>query len=185
MGTTAAGRRAPHALRSRVANSNQRAVGILALLALVGAAAGVLFLTREGPDDRSQIRQAIHQVAQGAEHADLAEALEPISQAYRDDDGLSRDNLKGWLFVEFQRRGPVHALLGPIEVTLEEGGQQALATFNAALGEGGAGVVGELLPQSGDVFTFDVTLQREGEAWRITSHQRFTLEGDRVRLPVD
>ncbi|GEM_PF-981972 len=168
-----------------MSSSRSPSAVVVVLVALVGVAVAVLALGRDAPDDAERIRQAIQRVAAGAERADLKEVMAPISQAYRDDDGLSRDNIKGYLFMEFRRRGPVHTLLGPIDVTLDDAGTGALAVFNAAVGEGGAGVVGELLPQSGDVFTFEFTLVREGDDWRITSHERYDLEGDRVRLPVD
>ena len=157
-------------------------VGLLVFLGLVLA----LFGWGGGtPDETERVRDTIRAVVTGAENADLKAVMAPISQAYRDEDGMSRDNIKGYLFMEFRRRGPVHSLLGPIDVTLDEDAQGALATFNLALGEGGEGVVGELLPQSGDVFTFEVELQQEGGTWRIVSHERYTLDGARVRLPVD
>ncbi len=155
------------------------------LLVLIGVALAFLVSGGEAPDEAERVRETIRAVVAGAENADLKGVMAPISQAYRDDDGMSRDNIKGYLFMEFRRRGPVHSMLGPIEVMLDEDGQGALATFNLALGEGGGGVVGELLPQSGDVFSFEVDLQQEGGSWRIVSHQRYTLDGARVRLPVD
>jgi hypothetical protein len=168
-----------------MAANSKRGPAVVAVLALLGVAFGIWSLGGDAPEEADRVRETIRAVVVGAERADLKAVMTPISQAYRDDVGMSRDNIKGYLFMEFRRRGPVHTMLGPIEVSLDEDGQGALAVFNLALGEGGAGVVGELLPQSGDVFTFEVDLAREGDDWRIVSHERFTLEGDRVRLPRD
>ncbi len=155
------------------------------LLALVAVVAGLLFwvLGDEPLSDEERVREAIRQVAEGAEQADLRKTLEPVSTVYRDADGLNRDELKGYLFMEFRRRGPMHTMIGPIGVTFSEDGQTATASFTAVVGEGAEGVVGELLPQSGEAFQFEVQLQEEEEFWRITSHERADLAGERVPLP--
>ena len=158
---------------------------ILVLCALVAAACWIWWMTRGAPDEAERVRQAILEMAEGAERADLKMTMAPVSTTYRDDDGLTRDRLKGYLFMEFRRRGPLHTLLSPIEVSLADDGRSATASFTAVVGEGAEGVVGELLPQSGDVFAFELTLQREADAWRITSHERFGLDGERLLLSVD
>ncbi len=163
---------------------SSRAANLVVLLALVGATLAVLLFGGSDPDDEEQVRMAIRQVAEAAEKADLPNAIEPISTTYRDADGLTRDQVKGYFFMEFRRRGPVHVVMSPIAVELLEGGG-AVATFTAAVGEGGEGVIGELLPETGDVLEFRVELQKEGETWRVTSHERFDLGGTRVQLPID
>ncbi len=168
-----------------MATSAHRGPILVVLLALVVAVLAVFAFGGSEADDTEQIQQAIRQVAEAGEEADLPSALEVISTTYRDADGMDRDAIKGYLFVQFQKRGPVHLVLSPIAVDLEAGATTAEATFAAAIGEGGEGLVGELLPETGEVLEFRVSLQKEGEVWRITSHERFDLGGSRVGLPYD
>jgi hypothetical protein len=153
------------------------------LLAFMGAAAGIWMLSSDEPEDEEQIREAILQVVEGARRADIKQVMTPISLAYRDDDGLSRDKLKGYLFLQFRRRGPIHAWLSAIQVSVAADGRSADAAFTVALGEGGEGIMGELLPQTGEVLSFHVQLSKEESVWRIAGHERFDLDGEPVSLP--
>ena len=43
-----------------------------------------------GASDEAQVRAVVHQVAEGAEEADLNHTMEPFSDHYADEDGAER-----------------------------------------------------------------------------------------------
>jgi hypothetical protein len=107
---------------------------------------------------------------------DLRAAVAPISLSYVDTDGLSRDGIKGLLFREFRRSGPITSLLGPIVVDFDEEieGEAATAhaTFDAILMSGFSPLDGSLLPDEADGWHFEVDLILEAQDWKISSHSR-------------
>ena len=127
--------------------------------------------------DEDQIRAAIHAVADGAEAAQIADAIEPFSDAYHDPEGLDRRAIYGLLWSQFKKRGPISVWLSAIDVELDQ--DHAQAHFDAALleGQGGAALG---WPVNADVLTFEVDLRKSEDGWQITSHtRRPALELDR------
>jgi hypothetical protein len=103
-------------------------------------------------------------------------AMEPVSRAYKDGDDLTYDAAKAYLFRQFQRGENMAVLVGPIDVALTEAGDEATATFEAAVAEGVDLETFDLSQLSGDALYFEVELQKEGEDWKVISHKR-----DRIR----
>jgi hypothetical protein len=141
---------------------------------LLGVGAYLLF--RPGESDEDQIRAAIMQVADGVRRRNLGVAMEPVSRAYKDGDDLTYDAAKAYLFRQFQRGENMAVLVGPIDVALTEAGDEATATFEAAVAEGVDLETFDLSQLSGDALYFEVELQKEGEDWKVISHKR-----DRIR----
>ncbi len=125
--------------------------------------------------DEDQVRRAISEIAAAAGEPDLGDVLGGISESYRDDDGLSKDNLRGFLFNEFRRRGPIRTVLSPIHVALSEDGQSATARFEAVVAVGVT--LTDPMPEDAEVFRFEVDLKREEGDWRVTGHRRTSSSG--------
>ncbi len=143
---------------------DRRNLVIGAVIAAVLATALVVAVWPEGSDEE-QVREAIRAVADGAREADVAATLKPVSDRYSDASGVTRDEVKLYLFREFQRRGPISVILGPIDVTLA--GDIALAEFGATLADGMDPGALDFIPGSAETLHFVVDLEREGGEWRI------------------
>lgn len=133
--------------------------------------------------DEDRVRAAIEQVAAGARDADLARTLEPISRGYRSEDaegGVGYDEVRSWLFLQFQKRGPVSILLGPIQVEVD--GERARARFDATVAEFDRERL-TLLPDNADAFHFEVDLAREEGEWRVVGHSRRAWSDQRPSGP--
>ena len=140
------------------------------LLLLLVLSMGVFWWFSSGDkSDEDQVRAAIHQVAEGAEDGDLNHTMEPFSDNYSDEDGADRSAIYGFLWQQYQKRGPIEVLLGPIDVTVD--GQHAWASFEVALVEG---IDGSQFywPVGVDALNFEVELAKEGGDWKISSHSR-------------
>ena len=145
-------------------------VRLVALVALLVALAvgGMWWATRGPVTEEDRVRVAIHQVAEGAEGADLGAVMLVISERYDDGSGVGKDAIRGFLFRQFQRRGPIHVTLGPITVVFQ-GEASATASFQALLLERSPGTP---WPADGDAQYFEVVLQLEEAEWRVVSHER-------------
>ncbi len=141
-----------------------RKVIVVCAVALVLATAGIVAIWPDSSDEE-QVREAIRAVAAGAREADLAATLRPVSDDYTDAQGITRDELKLFLFREFQRRGPIAVLLSDIDVTLA--GDIAVAEFGATLADGMEPGRLDFVPGDADAFRFTADLVREDGEWRI------------------
>jgi hypothetical protein len=138
-------------------------VGAVAF-ALLSAVA--LWIVWPGPSDEEQIRDAIRAVGDGARAGDVLATMKPVSRDYVDEQGLTYDDVRGFLFREFKRRGGITVMLSDIEVTLN--GDTAEADFHAVLADGIDVASLDLSPGDADSFTFHVWLARDGGDWKIT-----------------
>lgn len=155
---------------------------LLVALGLLAAAGGATWGWSRPRSDADRVRAAIGQVAEGARTADLSMTLEPISRRYHaaEAEGLSYDDLKAWLYLQFQRRGPLAVLLGPIDVEVQ--GDFAVARFDATVAEFSRERT-SLLPENADAFRFEVRLEREGADWKVVTHTREAFSANRLEVP--
>ena len=147
--------------------TRKRKMGLVGLLvALIGIG---IWIFSGAQSDEDQIREAIHQVAEGAESADLAMSIEPFSEGYLDANNVDKNGIRGILFYQFNKRGSISVWLSPIDVVVS--GDSATASFEVGLVEGAKDtVVG--WPIGAEALHFDVELRREEGEWKITSHRR-------------
>jgi hypothetical protein len=143
--------------------------GLVALLGLVPV--GLFFLVAGGGEasEEERVAEAIGNVAVALEESQLGAAMEPISDSYSDHHGLSKKGLRGFLFQQFRKRGPIDLTLSQMNVEVE--GEEATARFETLVLEGRKGATIPL-PLDGDLLHFEVVLRREEGDWRIISHRR-------------
>lgn len=154
---------------------------LLALLAVAAVVVWGAVSWLSAPTDEERVREQIVAVIEGARAADLGAALAPLSADYTDDQGMTRDAIRGLLFREFRARGAISVLRGPIAVHIDGG--RATASFDALLAERAAG---SPVPLDGDALHFDVTLDNASGDWLITGHTRAPLEdGWRLEAPPE
>ena len=137
------------------------------LVAIIAPLTANLF--GEPETDREKIQAAIHQIAEGAENADIAMCMQPFSVHYADPEGMEKRSIQGVLWQHFRKRGPIMVWLGDIAVHIN--GNQATASFDVGLAEGAENSVVPW-PVSADVLNFELEFAKEEEGWRITSHTR-------------
>ncbi len=146
---------------------------LLALVsALVLAMLLPLVLCGTEPTPEEAVRTVIRRTAEACEERRLGDAMEGISERYRDQDGLDKQLLFGLLFREFARDGRLGVVLGPIQVEVAK--ERARASFVAAFGES-AGLLS--LPEEADALQFELDLALEEGDWRITWHSRVPVFG--------
>lgn len=131
--------------------------------------------------DEDRVKATISGIASAAAAPDLAGVLAPISERYRDPEGITKDNLRGFLFRQFQSRGPVISVLSPISVEHEAGSNRASASFEAILAVGIT--LGAPMPDDADAYRFDVQLEKHDGDWKVISHTRTSATGNTLRIP--
>ena len=131
---------------------------ILLAMALLGCGA---------PDSpEQQIRAVIEQVEIAAESRDVGDLMQHVSQQYQDGSGLGRDDAAKYVRGYFIANQSIHLLtrVDQVEFPVSEEAR-VLVTV---------GMVGRDAAASGqwdlaaNIYEFDVTLRREGDAWKVT-----------------
>ncbi|MEC8423531.1 MAG: hypothetical protein VX000_07120, partial [Myxococcota bacterium] len=130
--------------------------------------------------DEDRVKATISGIASAAAAPDLAGVLAPISDQYRDPEGITKNNLRGFLFRQFQTRGPVISVLSPISVEHETGSDRASASFEAVLAVGIT--LGDPMPDDADAYRFDVELEKHDGDWKVVSHTRTSATGSTFRI---
>lgn len=134
-----------------------------------------LFATEE-----DKVKATISEMAAAAAAPDLGGVLDPIAEDYKDEQGVTKDQLRGFMFRQFQTRGPVVSVLSPIAVQHEEGTGTATASFEAVIAVGIT--LGDPMPDNADAFRFDVDLEKRDGDWKIVSHTRSSATGTQITI---
>lgn len=138
------------------------------LLALAALGSVVAFRAlRAGPTDEERIRTLFEQAARAVEEKRPGDAMAGVSERFQGE-GMDYRELKQ--FITFQAlRGSWNAVL-PVAARVRVSGDRAEAVVDAALVRGGRGEgVVARLPEAGDTWRIDASLEREEEGWKVVS----------------
>ena len=133
-----------------------------------------------GATDEDKVKATISEMAAAAAAPDLGGVLGPIAEDYKDADGVTKDQLRGFLFRQFQTRGPVISVLSPIAVQHVEGSAEATASFEAVIAVGIT--LGDPMPDNADAFRFTVDLEKRDGDWMIVGHTRSSATGTEITI---
>ncbi len=130
-------------------------VGLIFLLLAAAALIALLLIPSDAPNsDEEQVRAAIGEMARAARERDLRGVLEHVSERYRGAAG-DKSELKRYLAAWIIGSAEIDVVLGPIDVTMEEG--RAKASFTALLKSSRSALGGQRI---------EAVFEREGENWR-------------------
>ena len=112
--------------------------------------------------DEARIRQLIEQMAIATREKDLSGVLTPIHEDFLGNERIRKANLKGLVFVHFQRHKNVHVFVHDVEVVVT--GLEATVTCHVIM----AGR-NELLPEQGRVLKVTSQWQKIADDWQVIS----------------
>jgi hypothetical protein len=115
----------------------------------------------------ARVRVTIAQAETLAEAKDLGGLKDLISDAYRDDAGQDKRAIMGLLFLHFRRHESIHLFtrIDRIEVLQTT---ISATVYTAMAGRPIPGAA-DLPIVRADLYRFDLTLAKEGRAWRVTA----------------
>jgi len=145
-----------------------RNLAIFVLVALAALGSAVAFRTmRQRPTDEERIRALFDEAARAVEEKRPGDAMAGVSERFQGE-GMGHRELKQ--FITFQAlRGSWTAVM-PVAAKVEVAGDQAKAEVDAVLVRGGKGEgVAARLPEAGDAWRIDASLEREKDGWRVVS----------------
>ena len=147
--------------------SRNLAILLLILLAVGVAAFAAMRLLREPPGDEERIRAIVDAAVRAAEERRPGDVVAAVSDRFQGQ-GLGRRELKQMVTAQLLR-GSWNTVI-PVSVRVDVDGDRARLVVDAALVRGakGEGILGKL-PESGDSWRIDATLEREGGAWKVVS----------------
>jgi hypothetical protein len=140
-------------------------------LVIVMTIVAVLCLTgchKETEEDK--IKNMISGIQKAAMEKDTRTVLGHLSKTYHDPQGNNYDGVKGLLVFYFLKHRQVNAYVPNLDISIED--NSARASFQAVLTGAGGGVAEAgkgLLPEALGVYAFNVVMQKESGAWKITS----------------
>ncbi len=137
-------------------------VGLFKVVAFLIFIAVALALTSCGKEltDEEKIEALIRDAAEKAEAKDIRGVLKHVSESYKDKEGNDRNQIKGLLFIYFQRYEKIGIFIRDIEV--EVNGDSASAVVKLIF-TGGA----EIIPDSGSGYILDLKLKLEEGDWSV------------------
>jgi hypothetical protein len=146
--------------------SRNVAIFLVVALAALGSVVAIRAL-RQGPTDEERIRALFEQAARAVEEKRPGDAMAAVSERFQGQ-GMDYRELKQ--FVTFQAlRGSWNAVL-PVAARVQVSGDRAEAVVDAVLVRGGKGEgVVARLPEAGDSWRIDASLEREKDGWKVVS----------------
>jgi hypothetical protein len=146
--------------------SRNVAVFLLAALAALGSLL-VIRALREQPTDEELIQALLERATGAVEEKRPGDVMAGVSERFQGE-GMGYRELKQ--FVTYQvLRGSWNAVV-PVSVKVKIDGDRAETTFDAALIRGGKGEgLVARLPEAGDAWRIEATLEREKEGWKVVS----------------
>jgi len=118
--------------------------------------------------EQEKVKKIIVGVQTAAEKKDIKKIITRLSKNYKDPQGYDYDTIKGMLLGYFFRHQKIHVYITNLDITVQDSAARAL--FQAVL-SGGNKVesVGDILPERLGMYSFEVSLHKEPDEWKVTS----------------
>lgn len=118
--------------------------------------------------DEEEIRRVVSGAAEAAEAKDVKGFMAHISKDYQDDHGNDYDAVKGIIFYQFMRPGPLSVFVRGLDIEVR--GQRALVNARAALVRGrDKKGIGSVIPEDAEAYRFSLVFTKEGGRWKVFS----------------
>ncbi|HKQ30369.1 MAG TPA: hypothetical protein VJS66_03695 [Burkholderiales bacterium] len=119
---------------------------------------------KETPE--TQVRRTVSEAAAAAEKKDSATLRATVSDKYTDTQGRDKKTVEGILRAYFLRNASLHLFTRTSSVTFPEK-EKALATVYVGMAAQPVPSAEALERLRADLYRFDLTFVREGDAWRV------------------
>ena len=110
--------------------------------------------------DEDRIKAIINDVAEYTREKNLKKIMGYISESYKDEEGLSKDEIKGMVFAYFYQHKEIGVIVTSKEV--EVNGDKATATVEVILTE-----TTKIIPESGEGLRIDLKFVKEDGDWMV------------------
>ncbi len=114
-----------------------------------------------------KVAAVLNDVIDKVEAKDLAGVMKNLSTEYKDEEGWTKNTIRGILFRQFRMKKNIGVTVGPMGVSIKE--NHAQVSFEALIMEKDSGLT---LPSQIDAFHFEVNLKKNEDIWQIHSHSR-------------
>jgi hypothetical protein len=141
----------------------RRAVTILLIFVITITALGCHKET-----EQDKVKKIITDIQAAAEEKNVKKIINNLSQTYNDPQGFNHETIKGLLLGYFFQHPKISAYITNLEISIEN--TSAKAVFQTVLTAGNkTGSPADLIPESLDMYDFDVSLKKEADGWKVTS----------------
>ena len=118
--------------------------------------------------EQDKIKRVITDIQKSAEEKNVKKIINNLSTTYLDPQGFNFDTIKGLLLGYFFQHPKISAYITDLEISVDN--TSAKVVFHAVLTGGGkTGSAADLIPESLGMYTFEVSLKKEPDGWKVTS----------------
>jgi len=129
---------------------------------------GLVLISCHKVTEEDRIRNVISTIQKAAEGKEIKTILDRVSRSYHDPQGNDYDAIKGILAYYLFQHQKVSVTIPDLEVSVN--GAAAKAVFSAILtGRATGASPAAIIPEALGVYTFDVTLAREKDEWKVVA----------------
>jgi hypothetical protein len=119
-------------------------------------------------NDQDKVKKVINGVQKAADGKDVGKIMSSLSKTYRDPQGNTYADIKGLVLAYFYQYPKISLYIPTLDVSVED--TSAKAVFQAVLtGRSANEASTAVLPESFDVYAFEVKLKKEAGEWKIVS----------------
>lgn len=136
---------------------------VLALTFVVVSSLGAC--AKESPE--AKVRAVLALGEERLEARDLS-VLDLVDEAYRDDQGRTREQMK-LIALAVTRRGPLSIVMRDTQVTVTGDTARATTTAYALQGQGEGAALTDVIPQNAKAFALEIELALRDDEWKVTA----------------
>ena len=118
--------------------------------------------------EQDKVKKVIADIQKAAEEKNVKKIINNLSKTYMDPQGFNYETIKGLLLGYFFQHPKISAYITDIEISVDN--TSARVVFQAVLTGGSkTGSAADLIPESLGMYTFEVSLKKEPDGWKVTS----------------
>lgn len=118
--------------------------------------------------EQDKIKRVITDIQKSAEEKNVKKIINYLSTTYLDPQGFNFDTIKGLLLGYFFQHPKISAYITDLEISVDN--TSAKVVFHVVLTGGNkTGSAADLIPESLGMHTFEVSLKKEPDGWKVTS----------------
>ena len=118
--------------------------------------------------EQDKVKKVITDIQKAAEEKNVKKIINNLSKTYLDPQGFNFDTIKGLLLGYFFQHPKISAYITDLEISVDN--TSAKVVFHVVLTGGNKnGSAADLIPESLGMHTFEVSLKKEPDGWKVTS----------------
>lgn len=147
-----------------------KAWALLAVATVAIVIVAVVVMRPDPADPEDQVRQTLAEAVDAAERRHVGDLMELVSESFKAE-GMTRDTIKGVLFIQFRRGDWSRVFLVDTHIEIRGDAREARVRTGAILATGEkVDTLEDVVPTAAGSYRFDIMMAKEEDGvWRVTT----------------